>query len=336
MSDRELTYVQALNEALHEEMGKDPQVIVIGEDVAEFGGVFGVTKGLWERFGASRVRSTPISEAAIAGAAVGAALTGLRPVAEIMYVDFMTISMDQIVNQAAKVRYMFGGKAKVPIVFRANMGSGRGNAAQHSQSLEAWFAHVPGLKVVMPSTPYDAKGLLKAAIRDDNVVIFLENKILYRTKGYVPEEEYVIPLGAADVKREGSDVTVVAVSQMVPRALQAAKVVEGKGINPEIIDLRTVSPLDKETIFESVKKTGRLIVVHESCKSFGVGGEVAALVCESDCFNYLDGPIVRLGGKDVPMPCNRNLEAAAIPTVEDIVSAIERVYAGAGAASLAS
>jgi pyruvate dehydrogenase E1 component beta subunit len=319
---RELTYVEALNEALREEMRRDRAVFVMGEDVAAWGGggVFGVTRGLVEEFGAERVRDTPISEEAIAAVAVGAAATGSRPVAEIMYVDFMGLAMEPIVNQAAKLRYMFGGKARVPLVIRAPEGAGRGNAAQHSQSLEAWFCHIPGLKVVTPSTPADAKGLLKSAIRDDNPVIFLEHKVLYFSKGPVPEGEYTIPLGVADTKRQGQHVTVVGIHTMVGKALKAAEQLAEEGIELEVIDPRTLVPLDEEAIVESVKKTGRLIVSHEAYTRGGYAAEIVSRVVEA-AFDYLDAPPLRICARDVPVPYNATLEAAALPQVEDLVAA---------------
>lgn len=323
---REITYAQALNEALREEMERDPHVFVLGEDVGRHGGVFTVTKGLIDQFGSKRVRSTPISECAIVGAALGAAVVGCRPVAEIMYVDFMTIAMEMIVNQAAKIRYMFGGKAKVPMVVRTQGGGGRGNAAQHSQSLEAWFVHIPGLKVVMPATPYDAKGLLKSAIRDDNPVIFLENKNLYFRKGPVPEGEYTIPLGVADIKRPGRDVTLIATSRMVGEALEAAEVLTQSGIDVEVIDPRTVAPLDMGTIVDSVKKTNRAVIVHEACRTCGIGAEIGMRLME-EAFDYLDAPVKRVAAVDVPVPYNRILEDAALPNLEDIISGVREVLA---------
>ncbi|MFN8525222.1 MAG: alpha-ketoacid dehydrogenase subunit beta [Chloroflexota bacterium] len=323
---RVMTYSEALNEALREEMRRDPTVFVMGEDVAIWGGggVFGVTKGLVDEFGPERVRDTPISEEIIAAAAVGAAATGTRPVAEIMYVDFIGLSMEPIVNQAAKMRYMFGGKINMPLVIRAQEGAGRGNAAQHSQSLEAWFAHIPGLKVVVPSTPADAKGLLKTAIRDDNPVIFLEHKVLYFSKGYVPEGDYTIPFGVADVKRQGSDVTVVGIHTQVQEAITAAEQLEKDGISVEVIDPRTVSPLDIDTIVASVKKTGRLVVSHQACEQGGIGGEIIARVVDA-AFDYLDAPPQRVCGKNVPLPYAQSLERAALPYAEDIVAAIKKI-----------
>jgi pyruvate/2-oxoglutarate/acetoin dehydrogenase E1 component len=325
---RVLTYAEALNEALREEMRRDPRVFVMGEDVAVWGGggVFGVTRGLVEEFGPERVRDTPISEEAIAALAVGAAMAGARPVAEFMYADFMTLAMEPVVNQAAKIRYMFGGKARVPAVFRAQEGAGRGNAAQHSQSLEAWFCHIPGLKVVTPSTPADAKGLLIASIRDDNPVVFLEHKMLYNTKGPVPAGDHVVPLGAADRKREGRDVTIVGLHTMVLKALQAADRLAAEGIELEVIDPRTLVPLDLETIVASVRKTGRLIVTHEGYERCGIAAELIAQVVAA-AFDALDAPPVRLCGANVPVPYSGALEAAALPQVDDIVAAARRLMA---------
>ena len=322
---REISYLEAVREAMSQEMRENQDVFILGEDIGVYGGAFGVTRGMIEEFGPERVRNTPISEAAIAGGAVGAALTGMRPILELQFSDFITIAMDQLVNQAAKTRYMFGGKGKVPLVVRTPAGSGTGAAAQHSQSLEAWMAHIPGLKVVQPSTAYDAKGLLKAAIDDDNPVIFYEHKLLYKTIGEVPEEQYSIPLGKADVKRSGKDVTIVATAIMVHKALEAAKELEAEGIDVEIIDPRTLVPLDEETIIESVKKTGKCIVVHEAVKRGGYGGEIASMIAESDAFDYLDAPIKRLGGLAVPIPYNPTLEKAVIPQVPDIIEAAKEL-----------
>lgn len=322
---REMTYQEAIRETMSQMMRLDERVFILGEDIGVYGGAFGVTRGMIEEFGPERIRNTPISEAGIAGTAIGAALTGMRPIMELQFSDFVTIAMDQLVNQAAKLRYMYGGKASVPMVVRAPGGSGTGAAAQHSQSLEAWLAHVPGLKIVQPSTAYDAKGLLKAAIDDDNPVIFYEHKLLYGTKCEVPEELYSIPLGKADVKRRGRDVTVVATSMMVHKSLSAAERLEQDGIDVEVIDPRTLVPLDKETIIESVKRTGRLAVVYEAVKRGGYGAEIVSTVVESEAFDYLDAPIVRLGGKEVPIPQNSNLEQMAIPQVEDIVEAIRNM-----------
>jgi 2-oxoisovalerate dehydrogenase E1 component len=318
---RQLAMNEALNEALHEEMARDGRVFVMGEDVSLIGGIFQVTKGLRDRFGEDRVRDTPISEATFVGAGVGAAIAGLRPVVEIQIWDFIAMTMDQVVNQAAKFRYMLGGTPTVPLVIRGPQGGGIRLAAQHSQSLEAWFVHVPGLVVVAPSTPYDAKGLLVSAIRDDNPVIFLEHKALYAVKGDVPDGAYAIPLGKADVKRAGRDVTVVATQAMVARALQAAADLEKDGISVEVIDPRTLAPLDETTILESVAKTHRLVIAHEAVKRGGFGSEVAALVSER-ALDELDAPILRVAARHVPMPYNDNLERATIPTKEDIVAAI--------------
>ena len=317
----EISYLEAVREALSQEMRRDPEVFLIGEDIGVYGGAFGVTRGMLEEFGSERVRDTPISEAAIAGAATGAALMGMRPVMEIMFMDFLTISMNQLVNQAAKIRFMFGGKASIPMVIRAPAGSGTGAAAQHCQSLEAWFVHTPGIKVVAPATPHDVKGLLITAIRDNNPVLFMEHKLLYRTKGLVPEEEYAIPLGQAEVKREGRDLTVLAYSIMVPRALEAAAELTSEGLEIEVIDLRSLKPLDKEAIVGSVSKTGRALILHESSRTGGFGGELAAVVAESEAFDYLDAPIRRLAGRDIPIPYNRTLERATVPQVEDIAEA---------------
>ncbi|KIY20571.1 MULTISPECIES: alpha-ketoacid dehydrogenase subunit beta [Mesobacillus] len=320
---REITFLEAVREAMSQEMRQNQDVFILGEDIGVYGGAFGVTRGMIEEFGPERVRNTPISESAIAGAAIGSALTGMRPILELQFSDFITISMDQMVNQAAKLRYMYGGKGKVPMVLRTPAGSGTGAAAQHSQSLEAWMTHIPGLKVVQPSTAYDVKGLLKAAIDDDNPVIFYEHKLLYKTKGEVPEEQYSIPLGKADVKREGTDVTIVATAIMVHKALEAAVELEKEGISVEVVDPRTLVPLDTETIIESVKKTSRLVVVHEAVKRGGYGGEIASAIAESDAFDYLDAPIKRVGGKAVPIPYSPKLEKAAVPQVPDIIEAVK-------------
>lgn len=320
---REITYLEAVREAMSMEMRKNEDVFLMGEDIGVYGGAFGVSRGMIEEFGPVRIRNTPISEAGIAGAAVGSALTGMRPIMELQFSDFITIALDQIVNQAAKLRYMYGGKGKVPMVVRTPSGSGTGAAAQHSQSLEAWVAHIPGLKVVQPSTAYDAKGLLKAAIDDDNPVMFYEHKLLYRTSSEVPEEEYSIPLGKADVKREGTDITIVATAIMVHKALEAAAELEKEGISVEVVDPRTIVPLDTETIIQSVAKTGHLVVVHEAVKRGGIGGEIASMIAESEAFDYLDAPIKRLGGIAAPIPYNPELEKAAIPQVPDIVNAVK-------------
>ena len=321
-TERMLSYPEALNEALDQEMLRDERVFLMGEDVGATGGIFGVSKGLMERYGPERVRDTPISEATFVGCGVGAAIAGMRPVVEIQIFDFVALTMDMLVNQAAKFRFMLGGKPTVPLVVRGPQGGGIRLAAQHSQSLEAWFTHVPGLVVVAPSTPYDAKGLLVAAIRDDNPVIFLEQKLLYLGgTGPVPEELYAIPLGKADIKRAGSDVTVVATSAMVPRALSAATVLARDGIGVEVIDPRTLQPLDEETILASVRKTNRLLIVHEACVRGGFGAEVAAMVVDK-AFDHLDAPIARLGAPHTPMPYNDRLELEVIPSQERIVEAI--------------
>ncbi len=318
---REITYAEAIAEALRLEMRLDPRVFVMGEDVGAFGGLFGGTKGLLEEFGPDRVRDTPISEAALIGAGVGAALTGMRPMVEIQFVDFTACAMDQIVNQAAKIRFMLGGKANVPLVIRTPYGTGLKLASQHSQSLEAWFVHTPGLLVAMPSTPADAKGLLVAALRDQNPVIFLEHKLLYPTRGPVPEEQYTIPFGQADIRRPGKDVSIVATGLMVSKALAAAEALAAEGIEAEVVDPRTLVPLDKAAIFGSVKKTGRLVVVHEAVKRGGFGGEIAGIVAE-EAFDYLDAPIKRVAGRNVPIAFNEVLERKAIPDVEDILTAV--------------
>jgi len=323
---REMFYNEALGDALRIEMERDPRVIVMGEDIAEHGGAFQVTAGLLDRFGPTRIRQTPISELGIVGAAVGAALTGLRPIVELMYVDFSGLAMDQLVNQAAQNRFMFGGQARVPMVMRTQGGSGRGNAAQHSKSLEAWFAHVAGLKVVMPSTPADAKGLLTAAIRDDDPVIFLEHKLLYRTKGQVPVGEHVVPLGKADVKRAGTDLTIVTWSREVLFSLEAAEKLAADGIAAEVIDLRSLVPLDKEAVLASVRKTHRLLVVHEAVKRGGFGGEIAAIVAE-EAFDDLDAPPRRLAGLETPIPYAQHLEKTVVPQVDDIVRVAKELVA---------
>ena len=321
---REITFVESLRMTLKEEMQNDPSLMLIGEDIGRYGGIFGVTKGLLEEFGPHRVRSTPISESAIIGSALGAAMTGIRTVAEIMYVDLTTCAMDQIVNQVAKMRYMSGGKAKIPLVIRTQGGGGRGNAAQHSQSLEALFLHIPGLKIVMPSTPYDARGLLKTAIRDDNPVMFIEHKLLYATKGHIPNGEYLIPFGQADIKRKGKDVTVIAISYMVLKALRAAEQLAKKGIDVEVIDLRTLLPLDLESLLQSIHKTNRAVIVHEGCRRGGIGAEIASNIME-EAFDFLDAPVQRVGTLDVPIPYSEPLEKAVIPDEEDIMTAVKKV-----------
>lgn len=318
---RTITYAKAVNEAMCEEMRRDPNVFLLGEDVGVYGGSFGVSAGMIDEFGPERVMDTPISEAAIAGAAVGAAAAGMRPIFEIMFSDFVTITMDQIVNQAAKLRFMTGGQAEVPLVLRTAGGCGTGAAAQHSQSLESWFCHVPGLKVIAPSTPYDAKGLLKAAIRDNNPVIFFEHKLLYKQSGEVPEEDYVLPIGKADVKRQGKDVTIITYSRMVNVCLEAAEKLSRQGVSAEVVDLRTLKPLDSEAIISSVKKTGRALIVHEACKTGGLGGEIAAILSD-EALSYLKAPIKRLCGLDIPVPFSKELEKNAVPTVEAVRKAV--------------
>ena len=325
---RELTYAEAIREALAQAMEADPRVFTLGEDIGVYGGAFGVTGDLVHRFGEERVIDTPISELGIAGAAVGAAITGMRPVLEFQFSDFVTLAMEQIVNQAAKIRFMFGGKASVPMVVRMPAGSGTGAAAQHSQSLEAWFAHVPGLKVVQPSTPYDAKGLLLAAIDDPNPVLIFEHKLLYKTRGHVPAEPYRVPIGTAVTRRAGSTATVVATSIMVHRALEAAEALAAEGIDAEVIDLRSLRPIDTATIEASARRTGRLLVVHEGVRTLGIGAEIAAHVAGSEAFDFLDAPIMRLGGRDAPLPYNPVLEKAAVPQVPDIVAALRSLAAG--------
>ncbi|MDK1032154.1 MAG: alpha-ketoacid dehydrogenase subunit beta [Planctomycetia bacterium] len=319
----EITYREAVRDALAEEMRRDERVFVMGEDIAIYGGAYQATKGLLEEFGEERVRDTAISEAAIAGAAVGAAMCGFRPVAEIMYVDFMTIAMDQFVNQAGKNRYMFGGKTTVPMVLRTEGGAGRCIAAHHSQSLEAWFYHAPGVFVVMPGTPYDVKGLLKASIRDDNPVLFIEHKMLYGDKGEVPEEEYVIPLGEAAIRRQGADVTLVSYSRMALRAVEAAEMLEKEGIDAEVIDLRCLKPLDFQAVLASVQKTGRLVLASEAYKDGNVVCDIAMKVNEF-AFDYLDAPIERVCAENVPVPMSPVLEDVAIPTAQKIVEAAKR------------
>jgi pyruvate dehydrogenase E1 component beta subunit len=316
---REITYLEAVREAMTQEMERDERVFLIGEDVGVYGGAFQVSYGMLDQFGPERIIDTPITELGIAGAATGAALIGMRPIAEIMFMDFTTLASEQLVNQAAKLRFMFGGKATVPMVLRTPAGSGTGAAEHHSQSLENWFVHIPGLKVVMPSTPYDVKGLLIESIRDDNPVVFVEHKLLYKTKGLVPEEPYTIPLGSAEVKREGRDLTIVATSIMVKKSLEAAEQLAEEGIEVEVVDPRTLRPLDADTIVQSVIKTGKVLIVHEAVKTGGYGGELAAVIAESEAFGYLEAPIVRLAGLDIPIPYNPTLEYNAVPQVENIV-----------------
>ena len=326
-----ITYLEAIREALREEMRRDPNVFLLGEDIGIHGGAFTVTKGLIDEFGAKRIRNTPISEGAIVGAAVGAAMKGLRPVAEIMFVDWITLAMDQVVNQAAKISYMFSGQYKVPLVIRAPSGGGggKGIAAQHSQSFEAWFTHVPGLKVAIPATPYDAKGLLKTAIRDDNPVLFLEQKALYMLRGEIPEEDYTVPLGQARVVRQGKDVTLVTFGAFLQRALEAVARLEGEGIDVEIIDLRTIKPMDIDTIIASVKKTSRVVIAHEAAKMCGVGAEIAATIAE-EALDYLDAPIQRIGARDVPVPYSDSEEACVLPQSSEVDEKVLGLFSSGG------
>lgn len=317
---RELTLAQAIREALAEELRRDARVFILGEDIAEAGHPFKVLTGLVDEFGPQRVLDTPISEAGFTGIAVGAAMTGMRPVVDIMFGDFIGLTMDQMVNQAAKIHYMSGGKWKAPMVMRTTLGATRRSAAQHSQSLHAWFCHVPGLKVVLPSTPYDAKGLLKSAIRDDNPVVFFEDKMMYRLKGAVPEEEYTIPLGVADIKREGDDVTIIATSSMVQIALGAAALLEESGISAEVVDPRTLWPLDEQTLIESAKKTSRVIVVDEGYGRYGVTAEIASVIQEN-CFFDLEAPVKRMGAMHVPIPFSPPLEDLTVPTEKTVADA---------------
>ncbi len=324
MPERELTYREAVREALRQAMKNDERVFLMGQDIGVYGGAFAVTLGLLEEFGRERVIDTPISESAMIGGGAGAALVGMRPVLEIQFSDFIGIGMDQLVNQAAKIRFMFGGLAAVPMVLRAPIGCGTGAAAQHSQSQEAWYTHVPGLKVVMPSTPYDAKGLLRSAIEDDNPVLFLEHKLLYGIKGQVPEDSYSIPLAEAEVKRSGTDITVIAYSQMVSRVLQAAEELSKEGIEAEVVDVRTLRPLDTETLARSIGKTHRALVAYEAPSFGGYGAEIASYIGE-ELFDELDAPVVRLGGLDMPVPYNPELERALVPQPESIREAVKKM-----------
>ncbi|MCZ7543004.1 MAG: alpha-ketoacid dehydrogenase subunit beta [Anaerolineae bacterium] len=325
---REITYLAAINEELREAMAEDPRVFLMGEDIGAHGGAFGVTRGLWEAFGAARVLDTPISENTLAGAALGAALTGMRPVLEFMFADFSRLALDQILNEWAKVRYMYGGQCTAPVVLRTPQGglSWKSAAAHHAQSLEALFVHIPGLKVVLPSTPYDAKGLLKAAIQDDSPVIFLEHKAMYADKGPVPEEAYLVPLGQADLKRAGEDVTIVAAGKMCHYALEAAEALAAEGIDAEVIDPRTLKPLDEAAIFASVRKTHRAVLVQEAPRTGGVAADWGMRIMEA-CFDWLDAPIVRLAGADVPIPYANSLEAQVWPRPADIAEAVRRLVA---------
>ncbi|TRM96184.1 alpha-ketoacid dehydrogenase subunit beta [Sulfolobus sp. B1] len=324
MNNRQITFTEAINEALRQEMERDPSVVLIGEDIGVYGGAFGVTKGLVEKFGTDRVIDTPISEAGYIGAAVGAALAGLRPVVELMFVDFFGVAMDQIYNQMAKLRYMSGGQLKVTLTLRAPIGAGIGAAAQHSQTLYSIFAHVPGLKVVVPSTPYDAKGLLISSIRDDDPVVFLENKVLYGVKGPVPEEEYTIPLGKAEVKREGEDVTIIGIARTVWHALEANETLGKEGISAEVVDVRTIVPFDKETVLKSVKKTGRVVIVDEDYDRCGFASWVASIIAD-EAFEYLDAPIKRITTPNVPIPFSPPLEQYVLPDAKKIVNTVKSI-----------
>ena len=322
---RIITYKEAIREAMCEEMRRDESVFFMGEDIGAYCGAFGVSKGMLEEFGPERIRETPISETAYMGCGVGAAITGMRPIVELMFSDFMAVCYDQIINQAAKMHFMFAGKVNVPMVMRTPTGGGTGAAAQHSQSLENLYCHIPGLKVVVPSTPYDAKGLLKSAIRDNNTVIFLEPKRLYNTKGEVPEEEYTVPLGKADIKREGSDVSIITYGRTIQMSLAVADKLKDEGIEVEVLDLRTLSPLDTEAVIATAKKTHRVVVVHEAVQFGGFGGEVVSTIMDSEAFYYLDAPVKRVGGLYCPVPFNPILEAAAFPTPEKIEAAVREL-----------
>lgn len=324
---KETTVLEAIREAISEEMVRDSKVFMIGEDIGQFGGALGQTKGLYEKFGDERILDTPISEAAIVGAAVGAAMLGMRPIADIMFTDFSTLAMDQIINQAAKARFMSGGKVSVPVVIKMQSGAGRGKAAQHSQSFEAIYSHIPGLKVVMPSTPYDAKGLFKAAIRDNDPIVYMEHGSLYGIKGQIPEEDYTIPLGIGEIKREGKDISIITYSYMVHMALAAAEILQGEGIDAEIVDLRTLRPMDTGIIVDSIKKTHRVVVLHEACITGGIGGEIVAKIAEN-VFDYIDAPIKRLGIPDVPIPYAKSLEDTILPTKEKLIACIKEVLEG--------
>jgi pyruvate/2-oxoglutarate/acetoin dehydrogenase E1 component len=321
---REITYGQAICEALAEEMERDKNVFLLGEDIGPYGGNFGVTKGLWQRFGEGRVKDTPISESAIIGCALGAAMTGLRPVAELMFGDFIFVAMDQIANQVAKMRYMSGGQVRIPLVIRTTIGGGRSSAAQHSQSIQAYLLHTSGLKVVMPATPEDAKGLLKTSIRDENPVFFLEHKMQYNRKGTVPEEEYTIPFGKGAVRKEGTDVTVVATSACVFLALEAAEILSKEGIQLEIIDPRTIQPFDLETVVNSVMKTKRLVIVDEGNETGGITAEIGMRI-QLEAFDFLDAPIMRVAARDVPIPFSSPLERYVLPNTQRIIEAVKKI-----------
>ena len=322
---REISYLEAINEALDEALATDPKVFLLGEDIGIYGGGFGATKGLQEKYGETRVRDTPISESGITGIAVGAAMTGMRPVIELQFSDFITVAMDQLVNQAAKIHYMYAGKASVPLVMRTAGGSGTGAGAQHSQSLENWMAHIPGLKVIQPSNAYDAKGLLHAAIKDNNPVMFYEHKLLYKTSMDVPENAYELPIGKADIKRQGADITIVATGIMVLKAIEAANLLQKENISIEVVDPITLVPLDVETILSSVRKTKRVIIATEAVKNSGFSGELAAIIAEDAVMTELKMPITRLGGAFVPMPAEKHLEYLAIPQVETLVETAKKM-----------
>ena len=324
---KETTVLEAIREAIAEEMERDSNVFMIGEDIGQFGGALGQTKGLFERIGDERILDTPISEAAIVGAAVGASMLGMRPIADIMFTDFSTLAMDQIINQAAKARFMSGGKVSVPMVIKMQSGAGRGKAAQHSQSFEAIYSHIPGLKVVMPSTPYDAKGLFKSAIRDNDPVVYMEHGSLYGIKGQLPEEDYTVPMGVGDIKREGKDISIITYSYMVHKALGAAEILEADGIDAEVVDLRTLRPMDTEIITASVKKTHRAVVFHEACVTGGIGGEIVAKIADN-VFDYIDAPIKRVGIPDVPIPYAKSLEDTIEPNEETLITCIKEVMEG--------
>lgn len=320
----QLTYAQAINQGLAEEMRRDSRIVMMGEDIGKFGGTFGVTRGHHEEFGRERVRDAPLNEASIVGFCIGLALCGRPAVAELEFMDFVTYAMDQIVNQAAKLRYCWGGQVSLPLVVRMPIAAELGFGSQHSQSLEAWFIHVPGLKVVMPATPYDAKGLIKSSIRDGNPILFIESVKLYATRGEVPDEDYVLPLGKADVKRQGSDITIVALSTMVPDALEAAETLSASGISAEVIDPRTLAPLDLDTIVRSVEKTGRLVVAHKAHKTGGAGAEIAQAVTER-AFHFLDAPVMRVAALDTPIPASQALERLVFPGTREIVAACRKL-----------
>ena len=326
MTMREITYAAAVNEAMSEEMRCDENVVFMGEDIGVYGGAFGVSRGMLAEFGPERVIDTPISETAYVGAGIGAAITGMRPIVELMFSDFMAVCYDQIINQAAKMHYMFGGKVNVPLVIRTAHGGGTGAAAQHSQALEQMYCNVPGLKVIMPSTPYDAKGLLKSAIRDNNCCIFLEPKTLYRTKGMVPDEDYTIPLGIADIKREGGDLSIISYGKQVLMALEVAEKIKAEtGKEIEVLDLRTLSPLDKDAIVATAKKTKKVVIVHEAVQFGGFGGEIASTIADSEAFYYLDAPIKRVGGLFSPVPFNPELEKRMLPSNERIEAVVREL-----------